>query len=262
MAFPQDGQAACSSPRMRTDRAVLLAAVLAGCAPFSLRAPQPEPAPVATPAPVARPNPASAGQLACLENPEIDAWERRLRSDPDLRAGMRQSLARANRYYLPRMRRIFRKAGLPPSLALLPLIESEFYRQAQGSLDDRGLWQFRVVTAQRFGLVVNDRRDQRLHPYRASRAAARYLRVLQRRYHNWPLVLAAYNAGENRVNRARARRPKATFWQLADSGALPRSTRDYVAHFLAVVRVAEGKELCRATLQQAGPVRAPERTPS
>ncbi len=267
---------------MRTESAVLLATVLAGCAPFTLRGRQPEPAPAPIAAPVPRPKPALSSQLACIEHPHIDLWERRLRANPDLRAATRESLARANHYYLPRLRRIFRKAGLPPSLALLPVVESEFYRQAQGRLDDRGLWQLRVVTAQRFGLVVNERRDQRLHPYRASRAAARYLRALHRHYRNWPFTLAAYNAGEHRVDRARAQRPKATFWQLADAGALPRSTREYVAHFLALVRVAEGTEMCRQTvdlgtppgprspsgipagftLREAAPPRAPGRTPS
>ena len=106
--------------------------------------------------------------------------------------------------------------------------------------------QFRGETARRFGLVVNDHHDQRLHPYHASRAAARYLHYLHRHYHgDWPLALAAYNAGEHRVDRALARLPNGTFWQLADRGYLPRTSKDYVPRFLAVVRVVEGKQVCR-----------------
>ena len=203
----------------------------------------PEPPPTHTAQPRAvRPGPPRG--LACIEHARIDVWERRLRSHDTLRVSTRETLVRA-RPYLPRVRRIFSKAGLPPSLALLPVIESAFYRQAQGQLDDRGLWQLRVATAQRFGLVVNERRDQRLHPYRATRAAARYLRALHRHYHDWPLALAAYNAGENRVDRARARRPRATFWDLAESGLLPRTTTDYVPRFLALVRVTDGTAVCK-----------------
>jgi membrane-bound lytic murein transglycosylase D len=144
------------------------------------------------------------------------------------------------------MRRIFAEAGVPPSLALLPVIESEFHRTARGRRDDLGLWQFRSTTARRFGLVVNEHRDQRLHPYHASRAAARYLRYLHRHYRgDWPLAIAAYNAGEHRVDRALARLPNGTFWQLVDHGYLPRTTKDYVPRFLAVVRVVEGKQVCR-----------------
>jgi membrane-bound lytic murein transglycosylase D len=191
--------------------------------------------------------------LACIQHARIDQWEHRLRSHQSLRAGTRNTLRRA-RPYLPRVRRIFIKAGLPPSLALLPVIESEFYRTAQGGLDDRGLWQFRVATAQRFGLVVNERRDQRLHPYRASRAAARYLRMLHRRYGgDWALALAAYNAGENRVDRARARRPGASFWQLAEDNLLPPTTRNYVPRVLAVIRVVDGEGACKADGGSAPP---------
>jgi hypothetical protein len=231
---------------MQTRPAWLLALTVVGCGQFR-NAPPPPPITLAPPPPpvVRAARPARPRHLACIQHPRIDVWEHRLRSHHSLRAGTRGTLVRA-RPYLPRVRRIFSKAGLPPSLALLPVIESDFYRTAQGRLDDRGLWQFRVATAQRFGLVVNERRDQRLHPYRASRAAARYLRILYRRYGDWPLALAAYNAGENRVARARARRPGASFWQLAEQGHLPRTTVEYVPRFLALIRVVDGKAACAA----------------
>jgi hypothetical protein len=231
---------------MKTRPAWLLALLIAGCGQFRNAPPLPlaEPAPTAAP----RPQPPRASRprdLACIQHARIDVWEHRLRSHQSLRAGTRDTLRRA-RPYLPRVRRIFVKNGLPPSLALLPVIESEFYRTAQGGLDDRGLWQFRVATAQRFGLVVNERRDQRLHPYRATRAAARYLRMLHRRYDgDWALALAAYNAGENRVDRARARRGGGSFWQLADAGLLPPTTINYVPRVLAVIRVVDGESTCR-----------------
>jgi len=90
--------------------------------------------------------------------------------------------------------------------------------------------------------VVNAHRDDRLQPERATRAAARYLRLLHERYGDWPLALAAYNAGEHRVDRALARDPEASFWRLAERGYLPRISRDYVPRFFAVVRVAGERE--------------------
>ena len=147
--------------------------------------------------------------------------------------------------YLPRVRRTFRKAGLPTSLALLPVVESAYRRAARGRADEVGLWQLRGATATRVGLVVRGRRDQRLHPYRATRAAARLLRQLHRRYGDWPLAIAAYNAGERRVDAALARAPHATFWELADAGRLPHGTREYVPRFLAVVRIVDGARGCR-----------------
>jgi len=224
----------------------VLALVAAGCGHFSAAPPPPlvVAPPVVVPA-VRAARPPAPRHLACIEDPRIDVWERRLRSNPDLRQSVRETLVRA-RWYLPRVRRIFVKQGLPASLALLPVIESEFYRTAQGQLDDRGLWQLRVATAQQYGLVVNARRDQRLHPYHASRAAARYLHALHRRYHDWPLALAAYNAGENRIDRLRGCIPRATFWELVDMGQLPSTTADYVPRFLALVRITDGTTVCNS----------------
>jgi len=214
---------------------VLLALTLDGCG-LRGRGRREEPLETAT---VPPPQPPS--ELACIQHPMIDAWERRLRSRP-YRNDTRQTLRRGAAY-LPRLRRILQESGVPPSLALLPAVESSFHPEARGKNDDRGLWQLRGATARRFGLVVTSERDDRLHPDHSTRAAARYLRLLHRRYRDWPTALAAYNAGERRIDRARARRPAASFWELASSGQLP--SRDYVPRFLAVVRLSEGVQGCR-----------------
>ena len=182
-------------------------------------------------------------RLGCLEHPLIAAWERRLRAHTELWTETRQGIARAAPY-LPRLRQILAEAGLPTSLALLPLVESSFRVDARGHLDELGLWQLRTDTARRFGLVVVAGRDERLLPGRATSAAARYLRFLHARYRDWPLALAAYNAGERRVDRALADRPHATFWQLADTRRLPASSRTYVSRFIAVVHLVEGAGDC------------------
>ena len=201
------------------------------------------------------PPPPGPPSLACIQHPMIDAWERRLRSRA-WRRDMRETLQRGEAY-LPRLRRIMQESGVPPSLALLPAVESSFYPDARGGTNDRGLWQLQGPTARRFGLVVGPERDDRLHPDHSSRAAARYLRLLHKRFRDWPTALAAYNAGENRVLRARARRPGANFWELVASRQLPRASRDYVSRFLAVVRMSEGVETCRRSVLTASVAAAP-----
>ncbi|TMB46084.1 MAG: lytic transglycosylase domain-containing protein [Deltaproteobacteria bacterium] len=181
--------------------------------------------------------------LACFAHPEIDVWERRLRSERPLWTTTQHALARGAAY-LPRLRDMFAEGGLPSSLALLPVIESGFGTDAGSPSGCRGLWQLKASTARRFGLVVNRRRDERLEPDLATRAAARYLALLHAHYGDWPLALAAYNVGEGRVDRARGRAPGASFWQLADDRRLPRASRDYVARFLALVRVVDGAADC------------------
>jgi len=177
--------------------------------------------------------------LACFAHPVIDVWEHRLRAERPLWGDTMHALARGAAY-LPHLRDVFSAGGLPSSLALLPAIESSFGIDAMSRTGSRGLWQLKAVTARRFGLVVNRRRDDRLEPDLATRAAARYLALLHAHYGDWPLALAAYNVGEGRVDRARRGDPSASFWQLADDGHLPHGSLDYVARFLALVRVVAG----------------------
>jgi transglycosylase-like protein with SLT domain len=216
-----------------------MAALVPGCA--SVRTVRPPPAIPSSPpvaAAIASPSPPPSSPFHALTNRRIDLWESRLRAHASLRQAMEESLARGAQY-LPSICTILADYGLPPDLALLPVVESEFWPTARGHSGERGLWQLRPATARRFGLVVGTRRDDRLHPERATDAAARYLVFLYERYGDWPLALAAYNAGERRVDRALAHTRQADFWQLADRRLLPRISREYVPHFLAVVRVTE-----------------------
>jgi len=184
--------------------------------------------------------------LACFQHPSIDAWEQRLRSERPLRRETADSVTRGARY-LGRLQKIVTDAGLPPNLALLPVIESSFQPHARGVANCIGLWQLGPDTARRFGLRVNEQRDDRLDPVLATQAAARYLRMLHDRYNDWPLALAAYNAGEGRIDRALVHRPGASLWDLADGHQVPRMSFDYVSHFFAVVRIVDdAPRVCQA----------------
>jgi len=229
---------------MRICRILLgVAIVAAGCGPMRSAQP-PAPAPVAhakkPPAPAPRVAPKDQA-LLCVHHPWIDTWEYRMRSQRPHSWTARRALERGEPY-LPRLREIMSEQGLPESLALLPAIESGFRPKARGRFGDVGMWQLRSPTARRFGLVVHEGRDDRLDPFRSSQAAAKYLRYLHRRYRDWPFALAAYNAGEGRVDRARKRFPGATFWQLAGAGHLPNTSRHFVPRFLAIVRVSDGRK--------------------
>ena len=242
---------------MRISRILVgLALVAAGCGPMrSAHTPVATPIPrgkkPAVAAPRVKPGQTDyARELMCVDHPWIDTWEQRMRSQRPHSWTARRALERGQPY-LPRLREIMGEQGLPENLALLPAIESGFRPKARGHFGDVGMWQLRKPTARRFGLVVQEARDERLDPFRSSQAAARYLRYLHRRYRDWPFALAAYNAGEGRVDRARKRHPGASFWQLADQGHLPRTSREFVPRFFALVRVSEGGDMCL-------PSRAPE----
>ena len=178
-----------------------------------------------------------------LSHPKTLAWARRYCTKIARHSAATLGLV-PSRPIVPRLEAILIEHGLPRELVAVPAVESRYQTNARGSHGELGLWQLRPATARRFGIEVNARRDERAHVDQSTRAAARYLAFLYARYADWPLALAAYNAGEGRIDRALARRPGATFWELAERGALPPVSREYVPKILAVVRVNAGPGSC------------------
>jgi len=130
-----------------------------------------------------------------------------------------------------KMAQILAQEGLPADLLRVAKVESNFNPLALSPKNARGIWQLMPETARRYGLKVDGRVDERVDPEKSTRAAARYLKELYALFGDWPLALAGYNAGEKRVQAARARSGSPDFAGLAS--LLPRETRNYVPAVLA-----------------------------
>lgn len=128
----------------------------------------------------------------------------------------------------PLLEPILREEGVPTELTAVVLIESGGRTTALSPKGALGLWQFVPDTARRYGLIVTGAVDERLDPYKSTRAAARYLRDLYTQFGSWPLALAAYNSGEDTVQRAIDRISSRDFPSVSRAGALPAETRNYV----------------------------------
>jgi membrane-bound lytic murein transglycosylase D len=160
--------------------------------------------------------------------PMYDVWVTLLRDQPRPK--------RADEF-IPDIKRIFAEEGVPEELAWLSEVESMFNPRARNRVGARGLFQFMPGTALEQGLRLRPY-DERIHPQKSARAAAILLRRLHETFDSWPLALAAYNAGENRVRRTLQAGDATTFAEIAD--ALPTETRLYVPKVLATLAVREG----------------------
>ena len=141
---------------------------------------------------------------------------------------------------------ILREESVPLELAAVVLVESGGSPFALSPKGARGLWQLMPGTARRYGLFVSPLRDERLDPYKSTRAAARYLRDLYSQFGDWSLALAAYNAGEDAVQRAMDRTSVRTFSSVA--AALPVETRNYVPAVLRALRLLGARDTGLKTL--------------
>ncbi|MGH7510222.1 MAG: LysM peptidoglycan-binding domain-containing protein [Gemmatimonadales bacterium] len=144
------------------------------------------------------------------------------------------------------IRERLQRESLPGDLVYLALIESGFSNTATSRAKAVGMWQFMKATAKGYGLRVDSWVDERRDPYRATDAAVRHLRDLNRRFGSLYLAAAAYNAGSGKVSRGLRRLPDdnspgsdATFFRLYDTKLLRRETKDYVPKLIAAALIAK-----------------------
>lgn len=130
------------------------------------------------------------------------------------------------------------KQNVPIEIALLPIVESDYYPFSYSHGTAAGLWQFIPSTGRMYGLEEDwwhaDRRDV----LASTKAAANYLNDLNKMFKgDWLLSIAAYNAGPGRIQRAIDTNiklgKKTDFWSLD----LPQETEKYVPKLLALSQV-------------------------
>jgi membrane-bound lytic murein transglycosylase D len=144
--------------------------------------------------------------------------------------------------YLSRLKAAFSAQKVPPQLVWLAEVESSFDPSALSPAGAGGLFQLMPRTAQSLGLSLRPR-DERLDPERSARAAATHLKHLYGQFKDWPLALAAYNAGAGTVGTLLARHKAKTFDQVARY--LPAETQMYVPRIQATLFKREGLRLNR-----------------
>ncbi len=158
------------------------------------------------------------------------------------RSTMETGLKRAGRYR-QMAEKIFKEERVPLDLIWLAQAESVWKPNALSRAAAKGIWQFIPSTGTRYGLVQTAWLDDRSHPEKSTRAAARYLRFLHDYFAgDWLLAMAAYNSGEGRIANSIARCGYADFWEIHKRGLIPQETRNYVPIILAIIIVSKNQK--------------------
>lgn len=186
-------------------------------------APPPKPAPGEPPKPAPSPSAES----------ERKSWQKIL-SQRDWPKGAKE--------LVPALKPIFTKERVPPELVWVAEVESGFHPEARSPVGAAGLFQLMPATAKRFGLRGWPF-DQRYQPEPSAEAAAKYLNLLGKQFGDWRLALAAYNAGEGRVQRLLTKHNARSFDAIATH--LPAETQMYVPKVEATVLRREGVSLMK-----------------
>jgi len=152
-----------------------------------------------------------------------------------------QWLARSTAYR-PYIEAELKKAGLPRDLVFLAMIESGYNPSAYSPADACGLWQFLEGTGRDFGLKVDAWVDERREPEKATKAAIRYLSRLHAQFDDWYLAVAAYNAGEGRIDNAITTYNTKDFWEIAASEGIFLETKRYVPKLIAAIIISRDPE--------------------
>lgn len=149
----------------------------------------------------------------------------------DLRKSVAYMLGAQN-FYMPIFEEALEAYNLPLELKYLPVIESALNPMARSHAGAMGLWQFMLPTAKRYNLTINSLVDERRDIVKSSYAAAQYLSDLYKIFKDWNLVIAAYNCGPDKINKAIHRaHGERDYWKIYS--LLPKETRGYVPAFIA-----------------------------
>jgi len=141
-----------------------------------------------------------------------EALDRELLSNTYFHSQTIRLIKLANRYF-PEIEPVLRGNLVPDDFKYLAVAESGL-SQAVSPSQAVGFWQLLKGTAEENGLEVTREVDERYHVAKSTQAACRYLIESYRKYGNWTMTAASYNAGRRGVDRQIQRQKKENYYDL------------------------------------------------
>lgn len=176
-----------------------------------------------------------------LDNDLVKRYIKVFTTNPESKERIRTALKRSGRYRAMILK-VLREYNLPRELVYLPVVESLYKNNCRSRAGAVGLWQFMKHRGRALDLKINYWIDERKDPYKATRAAAQYLKDLYIMFDDWHLALAAYNRGENGLARDLDFAKATNIKQMVDRRAVPKETGNFVPQFIAAAIIGDNCE--------------------
>lgn len=126
-----------------------------------------------------------------------------------------------------------KKANVPASVAIVPIVESKYNKNAVSPKGAGGAWQLMPATANDYGLSSQGRFDF----HNSTDVAIQILSDSYQQFGNWSLAFAAYNCGNQCVLSALKKNPNA---KDIEELSLPSETKDYVKQIVQWTQILAG----------------------
>ncbi len=130
---------------------------------------------------------------------------------------------------------ILKADTIPDDFKYLALAESGFDPKVVSPAGAVGFWQFLKGTGRDYGLEINNEVDERYSIIESTKAACKYLKDSYKKFGNWTMVAASYNAGRNGIDNQIERQDESDYYDLL----LNDETSRYVFRILSFKLILE-----------------------
>ena len=146
--------------------------------------------------------------------------------------------------FVPAIKSTLAQYDMPQEFLYLAMAESNFRTHAYSNKRAAGLWQFMPETGKIFHLKIDEYVDERRDFIKSTKAAARYLSSLHRRFGKWYLAAIAYNCGGGRLNQGIREAGSNELSVLLDEEKkyIPKESRYYIRKIVALMLVGSDEQ--------------------
>jgi hypothetical protein len=178
-----------------------------------------------------------AGETVPQQDPEImERVDREFLVNTYWQSNALLLMKRANKYF-PIIEPILAKNGIPDDFKYLAVAESGLTNVVSPA-GATGFWQIMRETGREYGLEVNSNVDERYHLEKSTQVACNYLNKWKKKYGNWTLTAAAYNAGPGGINKYMRIQKADNYYDLL----LGQETGRYLFRIMAIKEILSNPE--------------------